>query len=227
MSEKYLLDGVKARICKSAHKAGRKMDNICLIGASKHIEPEVLKRFYDVGLKSFGENRVQELKAKVSLLPADCEWHFIGGLQTNKVRDAIRFSSLIHSVDRAELIEEIENRSSQFGKTQRILIEVNVGGEVSKHGVEPSNALSLVQLANQKSHIEVIGFMTVAPFHEDIERVRPYFRRLRELRDQIQKESGFILPELSMGMSHDFEIAVEEGATIVRVGAALFGERKK
>ncbi|MFH1066342.1 MAG: YggS family pyridoxal phosphate-dependent enzyme [bacterium] len=227
MSEKAerVLQQIEQRIQQAALKAGRAADAVRLVGASKQVAPETLRDFWDAGLRCFGENRAQELKAKALLLPENCEWHFIGGLQTNKVGDVVKLAALIHSVDRVELIEEIEKKATNFGKTQRVLIEVNVGGEASKHGVLPSETHRLVEAANAAPHVEVVGFMAVPPFCEDAEKARPFFATLRKLRDKIQQQSGCLLPELSMGMSHDFEAAIEEGATMVRIGTALFGAR--
>lgn len=219
------LQQIELRIRQAELKAGREADAVRLVSASKQVSPETLRNFWDAGLRCFGENRAQELKAKAPLLPENCEWHFIGVLQTNKVGDVVKLAKLIHSVDRMELIKEIEKRAAALGKVQRVLIEVNVGGEASKHGVLPSEAHVLVEAANAAPHIEVIGLMTVPPFCENMEKARTFFATLRKLRDKIQEQSGCLLPELSMGMSHDFEAAIEEGATMVRIGTALFGSR--
>lgn len=205
----------------------QRQGGVQLIGASKNVPTKLLYLAHEAGLKCFGENRAQELKMKAPQMPRDCEWHFIGPLQTNKVKDVIPWVTLIHSVDRADLVEEIEKRAESRGKTQKVLVEVNIGGEASKHGVASEKALELVEKVNQCRHLEVHGLMTVAPFHVDLERVRPFFQQLRELRDSIEKQSGMLLPELSMGMSHDYKVAIEEGATMVRIGTALFGEIRK
>ena len=219
------LEAVRTRVERAVARSGRPAGSVRLVGASKTVPPEVLREAVGAGLDVFGENKVQELKAKAPLLPSGVEWHFIGGLQTNKVRDAVRWAEWIHAVDRVEVLEEIANRAGQAGKVQKILVEVNIGGEFSKHGCPPERAGALVAAANGKAEVAVHGLMAVAPFFEDLEKVRPYFARLRELRDRIEGETGCVLPELSMGMSHDFEVAIEEGATMVRVGTAIFGKR--
>lgn len=229
MSETFgdRFEQVMGRIRAAAERAGREPQEVLLLGASKYMDVERLREAYEGGLSCFGENRVQELKVKAPMMPQDCEWHFIGALQTNKVRDAVKFATTIHSVDRVELIEEIEKRAEQLGRFVRVLIEVNVGGESSKHGASPDEAQALVERVNDSGRMEIVGLMAVAPFYEDLEQVRPFFRRLRELRDEVQQKTGFVLPELSMGMSHDFEVAIEEGATIVRIGSLLFGPRNR
>lgn len=221
------LEEVTARIAVAAVKSRRTEKEVRLIGASKTVTPERLRMAYEAGLSVFGENRIQEGKIKVPAMPSACEWHFIGGLQTNKAKDAVRLFSWIQSVDRADLVSELEQRAAQSGARLKVLIEVNIAGESSKHGASPAEARTLVELANAQPHLEVHGFMTVAPFFEDLEKVRPFFVRMREVRDTIASDTGLHLPELSMGMSHDFETAIEEGATMVRVGTALFGARAK
>lgn len=219
------IEQVRLRIGAAAARVGRRAEEVRLIGATKKVPPEVLREALKAGLSCFGENRVQEGKAKVMLLPPSCEWHFIGALQTNKVRDAVEFFSWIHSVDRAALVEELDKRTRARGRRVKVLIEVNVGGEASKSGAAPEEAATLARLANGCPLLEVVGLMTVAPYREEAEEVRVFFRHLRELRDACEEETGLRLPELSMGMSGDFEVAVEEGATMVRVGTAIFGAR--
>jgi len=216
---------LQQRITAAAIRAGRRPSEVKLLPASKKVSVEVLRELFALGVHAFGENKVQEAKLKVSMLPASCSWHFIGGLQRNKVKDAVRLFQVIHSLDSRELIDELVKRATEAGKTMQVLIEVNAAGEASKHGARPEEASALVEYANQQPSLEVIGLMAVVPFYEDVEKVRPYFKQIRELRDSIQHETGIILPELSMGMSQDFEVAIEEGATWVRVGTSLFGER--
>lgn len=215
----------KERLARAAESAGRDPAGVRLLPASKTVPAERLREFFDAGQTVFGENRVQEAKAKVGILPASCRWHFIGGLQRNKVRDAVEMFELIHSVDAAALAEEIEKRAAAAGKVQRVLLEVNLAGEASKHGCRPEEVPGLLETANRLPHVEVHGLMTVPPVTEDPEDARPYFRRLRELRDRLEQASGAALPELSMGMTHDHAQAVAEGATLVRVGTGLFGKR--
>jgi len=216
---------LQQRITTAAIRAGRRPSEVKLLPASKKVSVEVLRELFALGVHAFGENKVQEAKLKVSMLPASCSWHFIGGLQRNKAKDAVRLFQVIHSLDSRELIDELAKRATEAGKTMQVLIEVNAAGEASKHGSRPEEASALVEYANQQRSLEVIGLMAVVPFYDDVEKVRPYFKQIRELRDSIQHETGIILPELSMGMSHDFEVAIEEGATWVRVGTSLFGER--
>jgi len=213
------------QIAAAVRSCGRQAGSVRLIPASKTISPERLQEFVQAGLRVFGENRIQEAKAKIPLLPGSCEWHFIGGLQSNKVRDAVALFEYIHSVDSAGLLEEIEKRASAQGKNQKILIEVNVAGESNKHGCPPEQAAGLVRMGNGMSHVTVCGLMTVAPFFEDLEQVRPFFRKLAVLRDTLEGGLGIQLPELSMGMTHDWKVAVEEGSTMIRVGTGLFGMR--
>jgi pyridoxal phosphate enzyme (YggS family) len=219
------LEQLNQRIRLAAGRAGRDPDLVKLLPASKTVPVEVLRELLHLGVEALGENRIQEAKAKVSMLPASCRWHFIGGLQSNKVKEAVRLFQVIHSIDSRSLIEEVAKRAAEAGKTQQILIEINAAGEASKHGGRPDEAQSLVEYANEQRSLEVIGLMSVVPFYEEVEKVRPYFKEIRELRDSIEKTTGILLPELSMGMSHDFEVAIEEGATWVRVGTALFGTR--
>ena len=226
MEECRRLEYVLERIERACSKAGRDPKEVRLLGASKTVPSERIRRFYECGLKTFGENRVQEFLKKyeeLSDLPID--WHFIGRLQTNKVKYLMGKVSLIHSLDRESLADEIEKRAKKAGIVQEVLIEVNVGGEETKGGVEPEDLRALLEYALSKENLRVLGLMTIPPYLEDPEEVRPFFAKLRELRDRIEEEFGLELPHLSMGMSHDFEVAIEEGATIVRVGTLLFGER--
>ena len=216
----------KEKIAAAALAAGRDPAHVRLIPASKTVTPERLREFYDAGQKVFGENRIQEARAKIPLLPSACRWHFIGGLQRNKVRDAVAWFDLIHSVDSLDLLQEINHRAQAIGKVQAILIEVNVAGEGSKHGCRPEETATLVARAQQLPAVEVHGLMTVAPFHENAELARPTFAQLRRLRDEIETTNGWRLPELSMGMTHDYAAAVAEGATLVRIGSGLFGARR-
>jgi PLP dependent protein len=189
---------------------------VTLLAVTKTVPPELVDAALNAGITVFGENKLQEAKAKMPLVSSRAHWHFIGHLQTNKARDTVEMFELIHSVDSLKLAGELNKCAERAGKTQAILLEVNVAGEASKFGIKPEDLPASLAQIQQLSHIEVDGLMTVPPFGGD---PRPHFRRLRELRDA----AG--LRELSMGMSHDFEIAIEEGATIVRLGTAIFGER--
>jgi len=217
---------VQARVAAAADRAGRKADEITLLPATKKQTVDTLRTVLECGLTHFGENRVQEALPKVSALPPAVTWDFIGGLQSNKARQVVGLFDLIHSVDSVKLATEINKRASQRGMYQKILLEINVGGEAGKHGMSPADAATLLTEINALDHIEVHGLMTVPPFREKLEEVRPFFRQLRQLRDELEQQQGFGLPVLSMGMTHDFEIAIEEGATIVRVGTAIFGARQ-
>jgi pyridoxal phosphate enzyme (YggS family) len=158
-------------------------------------------------------------------MPMGGEWHFIGGLQTNKAKDAVECFDVIESVDRLDLAQELQKRLETAGKKIRIMLEVNVGGEAAKHGCAPELLEDLLQKVMPLSRLEVIGLMAIPPFREDPEMARPFFSKLREIRDQLQESQGVHLPELSMGMSHDFAVAIAEGSTLVRIGTALFGAR--
>jgi pyridoxal phosphate enzyme (YggS family) len=212
---------VRQCIRTAAERAGRNPDEVTLIAVSKTIEPERIESALAAGQTLFGESKVQEVKAKLPLVSGRAHWHMIGHLQTNKARDAVALFDVVHSVDSLKLAVELNKWAEQAGKTQAILLEVNVSGEASKFGLKPEDLESTVAEVNQLSRLEVQGLMTIAPFAEDTEKARPYFRRLRELRE------GLGLRELSMGMTHDFEVAIEEGATMVRIGTAIFGERKR
>ncbi len=227
MAECERLQEVLGRIEKACERAKRKPEEVTLLGATKTVPPDVIRRFYGCGLRVFGENRVQEFLGKLEFLKdLDIDWHFIGRLQTNKVKYLMGRVSLIHSLDRESLADEIQKRAERAGIVQEVLIEVNLGGEETKGGVMPENLRSLFEYTLKKPNIKVLGLMAIPPYREDPEEVRPYFAKLRELRDDLEREFGAELPHLSMGMSHDFEVAVEEGATIVRIGTLLFGERR-
>ena len=177
------------------------------------------------GLNLFGENKVQEAKAKIPLCPGHLHWHLIGHLQTNKCRDAVHFFEMIQSVDSLALAEEIDKRAGQAAKTMPILLEVNLAGEASKFGYRPDALLNELGPVNALTRVEIRGLMTIAPWTPDAEKVRPIFRQLREMKERGEQILGAPLPHLSMGMSGDYEVAVEEGATMVRIGTALFGPR--
>jgi len=221
------LEEVLGRIKSACRRSGRNPDEVTLLGATKTVPPQRIEEFYRCGLRTFGENRVQEFLKKLEALGhLDIDWHFIGRLQSNKVKYLIGKVSLIHSLDRRSLAEEIQKRSERAGIVQEVLIEVNLGGEESKAGVSPDEAAELLSYTLSLPNLRVRGLMCLPPYLDDPEEVRPYFIKLRQLRDSLEREFSLSLPHLSMGMSHDFEVAVEEGATIVRVGTLLFGERR-
>ena len=219
------LAAVEDRIVAAADRAGRDPADVRLVAVTKTFGPEAVTEAIRAGASLLGENRVQEAAAKIPLCPS-AEWHLIGHLQSNKVRRALALFSAFHSVDTVKLLEEIAKASEETGRRPDLLLEVNVAGEASKFGFRPDDVADALRAASSLG-LSVTGLMTVPPFRPDPEAVRPAFRALRELRDRLQDETGCGLPELSMGMSHDFEVAIEEGATWVRIGTALFGDRPK
>ena len=212
-------------IMQAAEKSGRDPGAVRLLAVSKKVSVERLRILWGLGHRLFGENRVQEARVKIPEMPAGGEWHFIGGLQTNKAKEAVEWFDVIESVDRLELAGELQKRAEAAGKNLKVLIEVNVGGEAAKHGAKPEEAETLFRAVNAMSRLEVRGLMAIPPFREEPEEARPFFRKLREIREQLEQSAGAALPELSMGMSHDFPVAIAEGATLVRIGTALFGPR--
>ncbi len=221
------LTNIRQRIAAACRRAGRAPESVTFQAVSKNQPPEAIRRAADLGLTLFGENRVQEAKVKIGQCPGHLRWHMIGHLQSNKCRDAVHFFSMIQSVDSLALAAEIDKFADKSAKTMPILLEVNVAGESSKFGYPPEPLLAELRQINALKKIEIHGLMTVAPYATDAEKVRPVFRRLRELKAQCEDILGAPLPHLSMGMSGDFEVAIEEGSTIVRIGTAFFGERPK
>jgi pyridoxal phosphate enzyme (YggS family) len=221
------LNSIQQLIRAACNRCGREPNSVTLLVVSKTHPPETIGAAANLGLFFFGENKVQEAKAKIPLCPGKLRWHFIGHLQSNKVRDAVELFEMIESVDSLGLAREISKRCEQAAKTMPVLLEVNLAGEASKFGYRPEQLLADLKEINSLPRIEIHGLMTVPPWSPDAEDSRPHFRRLRELKTQCEKILGASLPHLSMGMSGDFEIAIEEGATIIRVGTALFGPRAK
>ncbi len=219
------LNSIRQRIAAACARAGREENSVTLLAVSKTHPPESIKLAVDCGVLHFGENKIQEAKAKIPLCPGKARWQFIGHLQSNKVRDAVELFEMIQGVDSLAIAKEISKRAEQSGKTMPILLEVNVAGEASKFGYQPELLLAELNELNALPKIEIHGLMAIPPFAPVAEKSRPYFQRLRELKVECEKILGVPLPHLSMGMSGDFEIAIEEGATIVRIGTALFGER--
>jgi pyridoxal phosphate enzyme (YggS family) len=199
---------------------------VALLAVSKTHPPETIRAAVDCDHLLFGENKIQEAKAKIPLCPGKARWQFIGHLQSNKVRDAVELFEMIQGVDSLNIAREISKRAAQAGKTMPILLEVNVAGEASKFGYQPAALLAELAELNALPRLEVHGLMAIPPFTPVAEKARPYFRRLRELKGECEKILGAPLPQLSMGMSGDFEVAIEEGATMVRIGTALFGGRQ-
>jgi len=219
------LDSVRQRIQAACARAGRDAAAVTLLAVSKSQPPESVCALAEAGQVLFGENRVQEARAKIERCPGRLRWHMIGHLQTNKAREAVRLFEMIQSVDSLHLAEEIDKQADKAARTMPVLLEVNVVGEASKFGYKPETLLAELKAVNALPRLEVHGLMTIAPWTPTPERVRPVFRRLRELRTQCEDLLGAPLPHLSMGMTGDFEVAIEEGATLVRIGTALFGER--
>lgn len=197
-----------------------------MLAVSKTQPPEVIREAYDAGQLLFGENRVQEAKAKMPDLPEKLRWHLIGHLQSNKIRQALPLFEMIHGVDSIELVGDIQRIAGDLGLFPRVLLQVNVAGESSKFGFAPEKLVSLVEQIARADRVQVEGLMTIPPLAANPENSRKYFARLRQLRDRLEKEFRLPLPHLSMGMSGDYRVAVEEGATLVRVGTAIFGERR-
>jgi pyridoxal phosphate enzyme (YggS family) len=224
---------VRGRIATAARRVKRDPDSIRLMAVTKTFPAEVIQQAYDAGARLFGENRVQEFSAKAAALRdlEGAEWHLIGHLQSNKAANAAEVFHAVDSVDSLRLAEKLNNAALNLDKQLPILIEINVGGEEAKSGIDP-NSLELEELlkvAVRLGQLQFCGLMTIPPFTEDPQEARPFFRRLRELRDRIAGRDlpGINLDVLSMGMSHDFEVAIEEGSTCVRLGSAIFGERYK
>ncbi|SNZ14821.1 YggS family pyridoxal phosphate-dependent enzyme [Hydrogenobacter hydrogenophilus] len=220
------LEEVESKIRDACERAGRKREDVLLLGASKSVSLSKIKEYYQCGLSVFGENRVQEfLKKYEELKDLHIDWHFIGRLQSNKVKYIIDKVNLIHSLDRESLAHEINKRAQALGKIQEVLIEVNVGNEESKGGLESEELLNFYERMLAFKNLRVVGLMCIPPYREDPNQVRPYFEKLRKLKEKLEWEFSVKLNHLSMGMSHDFEVAIEEGATIVRIGTLLFGKR--
>jgi pyridoxal phosphate enzyme (YggS family) len=220
------LAGIQQRIRAACDRSGRDASSVLLLAVSKTCPVETIAEAVKEGQVIFGENKIQEAKAKIPLCPGRARWHFIGHLQSNKARDAVELFEMIQGVDSLDLAREISKRCEQAAKEMPMLLEVNVAGESSKFGYRPERLLAELKELCALPRLLVQGLMTVPPYVTDAEKARPHFRRLRELKSQCEETLGFALPHLSMGMSGDFEVAIEEGATMVRVGTALFGPRK-
>ncbi|HWU40153.1 MAG TPA: YggS family pyridoxal phosphate-dependent enzyme [Candidatus Acidoferrum sp.] len=218
------LSRVHDRIVAAAGRAGIDAASVTLVAVSKMMPVSVIQTALDAGVKIFGENRVQEARDKIATLGGRATWHLVGHLQTNKAKIAVQLFEVIHSLDSLKLAEALDRSGQQLGKTVRCLLEVNLGGEESKTGTSEEAVRPLLEAAMQLTHLRIEGLMAIPPFLPDPEQVRPFFRRLRGLRDKLAQE-GFGLSQLSMGMTHDFEVAIEEGATMVRIGTAIFGPR--
>ena len=230
MNDRLLIERISTTFKKMSHaamRAGRNPEDVMLIAVTKTIDIQGIREAIDAGLRIFGENRVQEARDKIESLEGISEslhWHLIGHLQRNKAKYAVRMFDMIHSLDTIDLAEEINRQASMAGKVQDVLIEVKLSPEETKQGIPKHELMALLTAVREMKHLNLKGLMTMPPFSSNPQEVRPYFRELCELRDKM-KLDGVSLTELSMGMSHDFEVAIEEGATMVRIGTAIFGER--
>ena len=221
------LNRVKNEIAQAAQVSGRKVTDIELIAVTKTHPTEIVREAVDVGQLVFGESKVQEARAKIPLLPSNIRWHFIGHLQKNKIRHALPLFEMIHSVDSLELAQAIDRIAHEDGLHPRVLLEVNVAGEGSKFGFKATTLRAEFESLLLLPRLSIEGLMCIPPLAEEAEASRKYFVELRELRDAIEKEFQVKLPQLSIGMTNDYSVAVEEGATLVRVGTAIFGERRR
>ena len=225
---KKRIENIRNRIRQSALRCGRAPSDIRLVAVSKTVAPQNIKPAIDAGIFVFGENYIQEAMKKIDVIAdSRLSWHFIGHLQSNKAKYAVRYFDLIHSVDSFKLAKEINNQAKKINKVQNILVQINIAMEETKSGVSARDAISLVKDISTLENVSVKGLMTLPPFFNQPERVRPYFKTLALIKDRIQEESidNIDMAELSMGMTGDFEVAVEEGATLVRIGTAIFGDR--
>lgn len=222
------IKAIRQRLAAAAARSQREPDSIKLLAVTKTVSPAHVGEAIAAGVTAFGENYVQEAKEKIAAIDKRVEWHMIGYLQTNKVKYVANLFDYIHSVDRMELAREINRRAALTGRQMNILVEINISGEDTKSGVPAIHAIELIKAISSLENISVKGLMTMAPYSDNPENSRPYFSELKSLQKKIISEDipGIRMDELSMGMTDDFEIAIEEGATIVRIGRAIFGERK-
>lgn len=218
---------VQECISEAANRAGRSAEDICLIAVSKTFDPPTIQKAVDAGAHNLGENRVQEAVGKVSKIRGDLRWHLIGHLQSNKARHAVETFDVIHTIDSVELAERLDRIAGELHRIPEVLIQVDLAHESTKSGADESELSSIVETLDSAQQLKLRGLMLLPPFFDSPEQTRPYFRRLRELLDGLNSKRSVErkLTELSMGMSHDFEVAIEEGATMVRVGTAIFGRR--
>lgn len=220
------LEEVRSEILAAARSAGRPADSVRLVAVSKTWPAADVAEAAAAGQRVFGENRVQELLPKIAESPAGLEWHLIGHLQSNKVRKVLPVCALIHSIDSLELARDVSRIAGELGMTAKVLLQVNVASDDAKFGFPVADVKEAFPEIAALPHLEARGLMTVPPFEQDPEAVRPHFDALRRLRDDLETSHGVSLPELSMGMSHDFKVAIEEGATLVRIGSSIFGRRE-
>ena len=221
------LERVREQIAAASAKSGRSTDDVELVAITKTHPAERVREAIEAGQTLFGESRVQEARAKIPELPSNVRWHFVGHLQKNKIRHALPLFELIHSVDSLQLAQEMNRIAQEGGLHPRVLLEINVAGEGSKFGFRSDRLREQMEALLALPRLSILGLMTIPPLAEDAQASRKYFIQLRELRDRLQTEFRVDFAQLSMGMTQDFPIAVEEGATLVRVGTAIFGERSK
>ena len=221
------IERIRGEIAAAAARAGRDPAAVRLMAVTKTVDDERIRAAIEAGVDMIGENYVQEARRKIEAMGRAVPWHLIGHLQTNKAKYAVRLFEMIHSVDRPEVAKELDRRAAALGRSVKVLIEVNVSGEATKRGVAPQDLVPLARLVSTLPSLSLRGLMTMAPWSEDPETARPYFAALRRRRDEIAALNlpGVVMEELSMGMTDDYTVAVEEGATIVRIGRAIFGER--
>ena len=223
----YNLERVRAQIAQAAAKSGRSIEDVDLVAISKTHDAEKVREAIEAGQTLFGESRVQEARVKIPDLPLSAHWHFVGHLQKNKIRHALPLFELIHSIDSLALAEDMNRIAEEEGLHPRVLLEVNVAGEGSKFGFQPDKLRAEMESLLALPRLSILGLMCIPPISDEAEASRKYFVALRKLRDQLQSEFHVDLAQLSMGMTQDYAVAVEEGATLVRVGTAIFGERSK
>lgn len=213
---------IRKRIASACQRAGRSEQDVRLVAVTKWVDPDRIRKAFEMGITDFGENYLQEAMRKIEVLPSDIRWHMIGHIQSNKAKLIPGFFEYAHSVDRIEILKALDRQ----GKPLKVLFEVNLSGEATKHGSTEDALRSMLECVRDLRHLTPVGLMTMPPFVDDPEEVRPYFGQLRSLLELSNREFGLSMTELSMGMSQDFEVAIEEGATMVRIGTALFGERQ-
>jgi len=227
MSIEENIHTVNDRIRSACQRAGRSFHEVKLIAVTKTRDPETIMKAVKCGVNLLGENKVQELVEKYPMIKENVEWHMIGHLQTNKVKYLVDKVSMIHSVDNVKLAEEINKRFEKAGKVIDVLVEINIGGEESKHGIKPEDTIKFINEISNLKNIKICGLMTVAPAFEDKEKVRPYFKKMREIFEKVKESNieNIDMKYLSMGMTNDYTVAIEEGANIVRIGTGIFGPR--
>ena len=216
---------IRERVAHACDLSGRQGSDVQIVAVSKKQPPEIVAEAAGCGIRCFGENKVQEAAAKIPRCPDNLQWHLVGHLQSNKTRAAVELFDMIHSIDSTRLLERVNSMSAEVGRTLPVLLQVNVSGEVSKSGLSPEEVPPVLEASKHCMNIDLVGLMTIPPFTPDPVDAGPVFAGLREWRDVWRDEFGISLEELSMGMSHDFEIAIQEGATWIRVGSGLLGER--